>query len=151
METTLNVPTGILKRINRTARANGVSCSELIVRLMEKAMGDITEPDRIGRMVQYQGRRRPEGWHVFHVQVRDDVYEYWLDLRKLLKMSVSLILTNAARRYLGKFKKRICTDNNRFRSYLIIKELIDDVIVWKFIWGIPPNLEQLIKYNNSCN
>jgi hypothetical protein len=144
METTLNIRIDILELIIRASKTNGIPCSEMILLLIEKVMGDIADPDSIGRMVQYQERRRPEEWHTFHIQLREDMYEYWLDLKKLLKMSVSLILAHAVKKYLGKLVKRVCTDNNRFRSYIIIKELVDDIIIWKLIWGIPCNLERHI-------
>ncbi len=117
----------------------------MIVFLIQKMMSNITDPGRIGRMVQYQEKRDPSEWRVFHVRVREDVYEYWLDLRKLLKMSVSLILAYAVKKFLSKLLKIKTTDNYQFKNYLIVKEIINSVIVWKFIWGIPPNLDTLIR------
>ena len=149
METTLNIHADILKQIARAAQANGISLSEMIVLLIQKATADIANPGRVGRMVQYQGKRSPREWHVFHVQVREDMYEYWLDLRKLLKMSVSLILAYAVKKFLCKLMKINCTDNYLYKNYIIVKEVIDSVIVWKFIWGYPPNLEKFINYETS--
>jgi hypothetical protein len=97
-------------------------------------------------MVQYQGRRSSPEWRVFHIQVREDMYEYWLDLRKLLKMSVSLILAHAVKKFLCKLMKINSTDNYLCKNYIIIKEIIDSVIVWKFIWGYPPNLEKFLNH-----
>jgi hypothetical protein len=144
METTLNIRADILEQISRAAQANGISCSEMIVLLIKKATADIANPGRIGRMVQYQGRRSTPEWRVFHVQVREDMYEYWLDLRKLLKMSVSLILAYAVKKFLCKLMKIKSTDNYLCKNYIIAKDIIDSVIVWKFIWGYPPNLEKLL-------
>ena len=62
--------------------------------------------------------------------------EYFLDLRKLLKLSVSLILVYAVEKFLDKLLKKNSTDNNRFRNYVFIKDVIDDIICWKFIWVI---------------
>ena len=146
METTLNIRADILEQIARAAQANGVSLSEMIVLLIQKATADIANPGRIGSMVQYQGRRSSSEWRVFHVQVREDRYEYWLDLRKLLKMSVSLILAYAVKRFLGKPVDIISTDNYLYNNYIIIKEVIDSVIVWKFIWGFPPNLRKILNH-----
>jgi hypothetical protein len=84
METILNIRVDILEQIAGASQPNGISCSEMIVLLIEKVMADITGPDRIGRMVNYRDKCRPDEWHVFHVHIREDVYGYWLDLRKLL-------------------------------------------------------------------
>ena len=146
METTLNIGTDVLEQITRAAQANGISCSEMINFLINKVMGDNKDPVRLGRMVQYQNRRRSEEWHVFHVQVREDIYEYWLDLRKLLKMSVSLILAYAVKKYIGTLINKLRPDNNRFKNYIIVKDVIDSVIVWKLAWGIPFNLEKFIAH-----
>src|SRR3990172_3609520 len=147
METTLNIHADILEQIAKAAQANGMSCSEIIVLLIQRVMKDISEPERIGRLVKYQDRHMPEEWHVFHIQVREDAYEYWLDLRKLLKMSVSLILAYSVKRYLCKLLRKNNTDNYQFNSYIIVKEVIENLIVWKFIWGIPHNLEKFINFD----
>ena len=110
-------------------------------------MDDISDPGRMGKMVQYQNRRNPDAWHTFHLQVREDDYEYFLDLRKLLKMSVSLILAYAVEKFLDKLLKNNNTDNNRYCNYVIVKDVIDDIICWKFIWGFPPNLEKFILFS----
>jgi hypothetical protein len=143
METTLNIHTDILEQIAKAAQSNHISRSEMILFLIKKVARDISNPGRIGRLVQYQDKARPEDWRVFHVKVREDMYEYWLDLRKLLKMSVSLILAHAVKRYLDKPMKVDRTDNNLCKNYIILKEVIDSVIIWKFVWGFPPNLKKL--------
>jgi hypothetical protein len=81
--------------------------------------------------------------------VREDRYEYWLDLRKLLKMSVSLILAYAVKRFPGKPMNINSTDNYLCKYYIIMKEVIDSVIVWKFICGFPPNLKELLDHETS--
>src|SRR5271157_5384356 len=139
METTLNIRIDILEQIKKAAEDKGISYSEMIFLLMTKVTNDVGMPGKIGRLIQYQIRRRPEDWHVFHVNVREDMYEYWLDLRKLLKMSVSLILAYAVKRYLKDAIKIKNTDNNLCKNYIIVKQVVDSVIIWKFIWGFPPN------------
>jgi len=151
MESTLNIRADILEQIARAANSNGISRSEMIAHLIQQVTADIADPEHIGRMVRYQGRRRPTEWRVFHVQVREDMYEYWLDLRKLLKMSVSLILANAVKRYLDKPMNINSTDNYLCKHYIIMKEVIDSVIVWKFIWGYPPSLGKLLNHETSSS
>ena len=107
-------------------------------------MNDMSSPQRIGKMVQYQQSRNTSEWHTFHFQVRVDEYEYFLDLRKLLKMSVSLILAYAVEKYLDKLMRKFITDNYRYQNYIIIKEVLNDIICWKFIWGFPPDIGSYI-------
>jgi hypothetical protein len=148
METTLNIHRDVLQTIAIQAGLMGVSRSEMIIFLIKKAMEGVTNPGRFGSLVRYQKRSVSENWHAFHIKLRVDDYEYMLDLRKLLKMSVSLILACAVERYLQKSKKTIHkhwnkykTDKNRFKNYVIIQEIISDVMCWKFLWGFPPHIE----------
>ncbi len=146
METTLNIRIDILNQINNAAKDLGISRSEMILFLLSRVAREMENPGRIGRLVQYQIRRRPEDWHLFHIRVREDMYEYWVDLRKLLKMSVSLILAYAVKRFLGGAKNIKYTDNYLCKNYIIAKEVNDSIMVWKFIWGWPPNLAKFIQF-----
>ena len=146
METTLNIHAHILEKISLAARSRGMSRSEMIILLIKKAMDDIPDPARIGRMVRYQRRSMPTEWCTFHVQLRMDDYEFFLDLRKLLKMSVSLIITYAIKKYVKKSKAIIYTDNNRYKNYAIIKERVDNIICWRLFWGYPPGIEKYITH-----
>jgi hypothetical protein len=144
METTLNVRIDIYSKINLAAITKGISRSKLAAMLIKKMMDDISDAGRIGRMVQYQKRCGKSEWHKFHLSVREDEYEYFLDLRKLLKMSVSLILSHAVEKYLDTLIKRDITDNNRYRNYIIIKDVINNITCWKLIWGFPYNIEKFL-------
>jgi hypothetical protein len=144
METTLNIHTDVMEQIVIAAQYHCISCPEMIMLLMKKVTGDIGNPKCLGKMVKYQSRQKPENWHKVHVRPREDMYEYWLDLRKLLKMSVSLILAYAVKRYLNKLLKINNADNYLCKNYIITKEVIEETIIWKFIWGYPPKLEKFI-------
>ncbi len=144
METTLNVRIDIFRKINFAASTKGISRSKLAALLIKKMMDDISDAGHIGRMVQYQKRCPKSEWRRFHLYVREDEYEYFLDLRKLMKMSVSLILSHAVDKYLDILIKRDITDNNRYRNYIIFKDVINNIICWKLIWGFPYNIEKLL-------
>ncbi len=146
METTLNIHVDIYKLINSAATAKGISRSELIVVLLKMVMDDIENPSTFGKLVQYQKKCMPDKWRTFHVSLREDDYEYFLDLRKLLKMSVSLILAYAVRKYLKKLINKDTTDNYQIRNYVLAKMVIDNTVCWKLIWGYPPDIEKFITF-----
>ncbi|MBN2160459.1 MAG: hypothetical protein JW807_13780 [Spirochaetes bacterium] len=143
METTLNINVDVMAKICTAAKANKLSCSKMIILLLKKAMNNITDPGRPGRLVRYQARKASESWHIFHITYREDDYEYVQDLRRLLKMSVSLLLAFAVDKFLHKKQTRI-TDSYQPRNYMIMREMIDNIISWRFIWGFPPNVERLL-------
>lgn len=144
LETTLNINSIVLKQITIVAKRSGISRSAVIVYLLKKIMEDIPDPDRLGKMVQYQERRPRGDWHVFHLKLREDEYEYFMDLRKLLKMSVSLILAFAVKKLLHLTAKKIITDNYTYKNYVLIREMIGNIISWRIFWGFPHNIENLL-------
>lgn len=130
----------ILNQIARAAELKGLSRSEMIVILIKKVMDEKWKTVPVGKMVKYQQKCSPGDWHAFHLQLREDDYEYFLDLRKLLKMSVSLILAYAVDKYLQQLITGDITDNYRFIHYVVVKELVENIICWRFYWGCPPTL-----------
>jgi hypothetical protein len=145
METTLNMRTDIMQAVAQAAKSRGVTRSEIIIFLIKKVMENIPDALPMGTMVRYQKRRRPEAWKVIHVRVAVYEYEYMTDLRKLLKMSVSLICAYAVQKYLKKPLRRRITDNYPFfMNYMVAKDIIDNFISWRIIWGFTPNIERHI-------
>ncbi|MBN2077548.1 MAG: hypothetical protein JW838_01190 [Spirochaetes bacterium] len=143
METTLNIHTSTLEKITTAARVKGIPRSVLILILIKKTMNEISEPGKLGTVVRYQSRQRPEEWRIFHLQVKPDEYEYFLDLRKLLKMSVSLILAMAVKKYINEMEI-ISTDNYQYKDYTLVKKAIGSTFSWHIIWGCPPIVETFL-------
>jgi hypothetical protein len=144
MKTTINMHREILDKITVAAKTLGITRTELIVMLLKKVMANMSKPGRLGMLVSYQDRAKRDDWHRFHVRIREDDYEYCLDLRKLLKMSVSKILHYAVKKYLKKNFNKNSGDNYRFINYVISREIIQNVICWKFMWGYPPTMVNCI-------
>lgn len=144
METTLNIHVDLLKTLSLAAQSHRVSRSELAVILIKMLMNDIPEPIRPWKMVQYQKKADKHLWRRLHVQLREDDYEYLLDLRKLLKMSVSRLLAYAIRKFLKMLMKNTIIDNYQHHNYIVIREIIDNIISWRFIWGYPRSIEKLL-------
>jgi len=144
METTINIHEDILNKIIQVAKIKGLTRSEMISAFLIQVMGDVREPKPIGRLIRYQQRHRPEEWHTVHVTWRLDLYEYLQDLRRLFKLSVSLMLADAVRRYLSRLLKKNVADNYRFMNYMLIKETIDNITCWRHIWGFPPDLNKFL-------
>jgi hypothetical protein len=145
METTINIKTDILEAITLAAHIKGITRSDMIVLLLKEVMNELAGPVRYGKLICYQERSMPETWRRFHLYLREDDYEFLLDLRKLLKMSVSCILAYAVRKYL----KKINTDNYRYRNYVIIKNIRNGIVFWTLIWGYPQDIENYLPSHAS--
>jgi hypothetical protein len=142
METTINIHCEIFDRIATLSKSWRISRSELIMMLVREMMNSIPDTELIGKMVRYQEQMGPESWRKLHLQVRMDEYEYLLDLRKLFKMSVSLIVAFALKKY--KIMKKTIPDNYQFKNYVVIREVVDNIISWRIYWGYPRTLKHLL-------
>ena len=151
METTLYIRKDILKKITLAASSRGISRTRMIRSLLAHSMKDTSRPMMPGTMVAYQGASERYDWHRFHMVIRPDEYEYFLDLRKFLKMSVSKILAYSVERYLCDERSINRTDNYPMINYILSREIIDDIICFKLIWGYPQNIKKFgipsIDYN----
>ncbi len=141
MHTTINVCTDVMYQIEQAAQSKGITRSKMIITLLKIVLAKECDKAHLGSMIKYQDTRSPDEWHTFHIQYRDDEYEYFLDMKKLLKMSLSLILAHAVYKYLKSGKRKIKTDNYTFYNYVIIREFNNNLISWRYIWGYPNNIE----------
>ncbi len=131
--------------LDRGSAITGRSRSVIIKLLIHEMMNDNKEMLRPCSRIEYQARDEKEKWHRLHIVINPYEYEYYLDMRKLYKMSVSFILAFAVRRYLDNIVRVLLsgntsTDNYRYRNYLFIKKIIDGVICWQLYWGIPAKI-----------
>jgi hypothetical protein len=141
IETTINIQIDCLIKLSEAARHTGRSRSGIIMHLMKYVMDIRQEQVRCGTRVRYQERDMDDRWQAMHVKLRPDEYEYLLDLRKLLKMSVSLILSIAVKKFLKHLMQNKNADNYQFKNYMVAKRVINGLTHWTFIWGFPFNIE----------
>jgi hypothetical protein len=144
--TTLNINKSCLQKIQNAAQVSGKSCNAIIIILLKKVMDDPQYKALCGKQVRYQDRSDQNSWHRFHVRFRPDEYEYFLDLRKILKLSVSGILAKAANKYLPALLKENISDNYHFQNYIIGRETIDGIICWRLVWGYTTKILQFSPY-----
>lgn len=146
--TTLYVHEATLGLIAEACAMTGTTRSRLIATLLERSMRDPGMEPRIGRLVRYQRADRREAWRTVHVRFREDEVDYVKDLRSFYRVSASLLLAVAARRFIREIirqsEKREQSDNYPFSNYLLSRETIDGYIFWKICWGFPPNPEKYI-------
>jgi hypothetical protein len=140
METTLNIATGVLDKITDKARARGISRSKMICVLLKRTLDNAPLMVRTGRLVQYQDRRSPGEWHSVHVNFNEVENEFFQDMRKLSKMSLSLLLAYAVSKFLKETLRSKGPDNNRYLVYTLMNERTDSTISWRMVWGKAPPL-----------
>lgn len=145
IESTLYVNKSILEMLDKGSEKIGRTRIYIIKLLMQRVMRDNQKLLQSYSRVKYQERDQKENWHRLHIILNEYEYEYYLDMRKFYKMSVSLILAYAVMNYLNDIVNELLkgnnnTDNYYYRNYFFIKNTINEVICWKAYWGLPQKL-----------
>lgn len=140
--TTVNIRGSLKRRVIMASHRSGHTCSEIVTAALKQVMKEVENNVKIGTTVKYQARRDPSEWETLHVQWLPEDYEYFTDLRKFRKMSVSYLVSYAIEKYLKQIMNLISTDNypQTFSGYICIKEIIDNIPSWRLIWGRPPSI-----------
>ena len=142
IETTLHIHKSILEMLNKSSEITGENRTFLVKLLMQRAMNDNQKLLKSYSRIQYQRRDVKENWHRLHVVVNEYEYEYYQDMRKFFKMSISFILAYAVIRYMDDIVNELLgrnksSDKYYFRNYVFVKETKDGITCWQIYWGIP--------------
>jgi len=142
IETTIHIDRKIGERLADAAVDAGVSVSFLVSGLMRMFGGREQHRVTAWKQVRYQERREKKRWRKMHLSLREDEYEYFIDTRKVFKLSVSFIVAEAIELYLDELLRKMIErpDNYRYRNYIFSRNIIENVICFTFYWGVPQNL-----------
>ena len=156
LSTTINMHRDILIKIKEAAIRLDKSQRDIIVLLLMRIMRDHCKIMNEFTAVKYQPNDIREKWHCFHIKFKHDEYEYFIDLRKVCKCSVSLCIAIAVERYIDELtqKIKIGVDNyTRFSNYVLRHKVIEGVYCWYLYWGFPEKyLKRInIKKNRTKN
>jgi hypothetical protein len=151
IETTLHVHQSTLALLNRTAEVKGITRTFIIKLLMQRMMRDNKKMLKSSSRIKYQERDVKDNWHCIHFVMNEYEYEYYLDMRKFYKMSVSFILAYAVKKYINEIVEELFnggkkTDNYIYRNYILMKKSVNETICWQIYWGIPLKLPRIISF-----
>ncbi len=140
LATTFNVHCDILAKITGAAVRLNKTRRDIIVFLLMRIMEDHDGLIRGFTTVKYQHDDERISWHCFHIRLKHDEYEYFVDLRKVCKCSISLLIAIAVDRYideLAKCIKKVVDNYPLFSNYVSHLEVIDGIFCLHFFWGFP--------------
>jgi hypothetical protein len=139
--TTLNINVDIFSRISTAATKLGKPRREVIVLLLMRIMQNHSMPHRGFTTVKYQPDDDKDKWHPFQICIRPDENEFFMDLRKFCKYSVSYLVAIAVEKYLDQLVDDAGGTGIHnyvyYRNYVIYREVVDGVISWRLYWGYP--------------
>ncbi len=142
INTTINIRRDFFERIVAAAEQTGVTPGTVVSALLRHYTNKATRQEAAWGRVRYQRQQPGVEWKKMHFKPCLDEYEFCIDLRKVLKFSVSCLVAHAVEQYLDElvllWGKRI--DNYHFHNYAMSQFNENDVSIWIYYWGIPKKL-----------
>ncbi len=142
IDTTININTSIFGMISRAVLLTGQPKNLIISSVMRRLADDYERLVQPWSRVRYQKRDAAGNWRLMHLSLKPDEYEFFLDLRKVFKFSVSCLIANAIEKYLDEILNKIHrgADNYWYENYMFSCVIVDGVICWILSWGVPRTL-----------
>jgi hypothetical protein len=143
----------VMMELDETSKNLCLSRTCIIRFLLKQFLDDNKKMKIFQSPVKYQARDDNENWSTFHITLNEDEYELCLDLRKVYKMSLSLIIAFAIKKYLKKIITMLntetlerITDKYLYRNYAFSFSIVKGIKHIKIQWGIS-NLNDLLTDN----
>jgi hypothetical protein len=120
----------------------GKSRRDVVVMLLMKVMKDVERLKGGFTLVRYQERDPLKQWHCFSISFRREENEFFTDLRKLGKFSVSYLVAIAAELYMDDLLNERGGMHNyaAFAHYAVGQRAEGGIICWELYWGDPDDI-----------
>jgi hypothetical protein len=142
IDTTIYINVEIHKRLSKASTRTGESKRNIVSSLLRRLSMDYEEIAIPWKRIAYQNRDSRKAWQRLHLTLMPDEYEFFLDLRKACKLSVSHLVAYAMEKYLdeiaGNFIKG--TDNYRYSNYTLSCFIESGVVCLIHYWGLADKL-----------
>ena len=131
----------LVNEANRTKK----TLYELIKETMYRYAKKHTSTQIAVGAVKYQERDEDKKWKVFRIELDDDDYELFTDMRKVMKKSVSLLVAEAIKEYLDEIVKQILKNINCYMDFRHESrcETKGSHITWILNWEIKKKTQKI--------
>ncbi|TFH42224.1 MAG: hypothetical protein E4G96_03870 [Chrysiogenales bacterium] len=141
IETTINIAGNTLGKIISITKITGKRKQEIITWALNRLSADSDFHQVPWSRVKYQLRDKNSNWTQIHIYLSPAEYEFFLDLRKMCKSSVSRLVAIALDRYINEItENKKISDNYGLKNYALSRIVIHGITCWILYWGIPPRL-----------
>jgi len=157
IDTTYVMCEEVIALLAEAEEKTGYTKEELVVMVMRKMMRNHEAYERDEGRIEYQKRFDDKtGERIFKRRVKMQFlireYNYFQDMRRVFRRSISLImaigiytyLAEIVEKILNKDYKAIQADNYPFEGYAIMGKCIENITTYRIWWGVPPNLKLLL-------
>lgn len=139
-ETTVNIDRETYAKLTKASETYGVSRSRIIAMLLDLYVQSEETPECATGTVKYQKTQPHENWKKLHIVIPGHTCEFFDDVRKLWKLSVSFLVVLAVQKYLihlGEIFKKSFTDKYWSGAYTSILFEYNNMQFLLFCWGVP--------------
>ncbi len=146
-ETTVNIDRGTYSKLNEASEKYGVSKSRLIGLLIELFVQREETPECTVGTVKYQQTQPKENWKQLHIVIPGYACDFFDDIRKLWKCSVSFLVVLAVKKYLAHLDEIFTkgfTDNYWSGAYTSILFEHNNMQFLLFCWGVPQEKPEIL-------
>ena len=137
LHTSINIQVSLLAKLDNEAEKRGLSNQDLAVLILHSYAKKALKNLKIGETVKYQ--EKGEKYKRIYLRLALNEYEFFLDIRKLAKCSVSKLLAIALDDFfLENVARKLIPD----KVELYGVQLLEDgsgIYEWHLIWGIGNN------------
>lgn len=145
-ETSINIDKEVHAKITEIAQKLGITRSRLVAMLLERYAEKEKAPVLSRGTVEYQKSREKEKWRKLHVVLPSFVHDFFDDVRKLWKLSVSFLVALAVEKFLNDMDESAIasfTDNYWHGAHTIIQFRQNGLQYIVCCWGIPEKPPQI--------
>jgi len=143
IETTLYIKTDLLKAIDEAAIAMAIPRSRLVSILLLKYINNKQAGGKSFTPLQYQKKNHGEQFTTKHIYLRKDIYELWVDVRKLFKLSASHLIALSIKEYLDDILIGQKEPDNSIGMYVTNTYYREDSCLIQILIGPPkPEIEE---------
>ncbi|MCP4129749.1 MAG: hypothetical protein GY754_01915 [bacterium] len=143
VNTTINMNIELLDRVEAASQQLNMSRSKIIVLLLNRVMLKKEIPLEVFKQIKYQPRNLASNWKQVHAYPEVEVYEAWIDMRKIFKRSVSLVLAIAIEEFLDQLVVDLSAAedpgglDNYPPAYTFLARESSGIQKFVIYWGLP--------------
>ena len=139
IKSSVNINIGKLSLLEKFSEVNELSINEVVALLLRKILEDGKYSAKKFRAVKYQEIDPDKNWDTLTVYFEDVDYEFFTDMRKFFKESVSLLLSKAIDLFLDTILSEVkdILLNYADSDWDIRSDDVETGVIWSVYWIKP--------------
>ncbi len=139
IKSSVNINTVKLSLLENFSKDNELSVNEVVSLLLRKILEDGKYSEKKFRAVKYQKIDPDKNWNTLTVYFEDVDYEFFTDMRKFFKESVSLLLSKAIDLFLDTILSEVeeILLNYANSDWDIRRDDVEIGVIWSLYWKKP--------------